>query len=1162
MAPPAKAEKTHTLLCVSTGTSTWSQSVASDTADVVVCTPEDILKQLDKHREQPIAVLAAPDCYDEAAKVVNAASSDRCLLGAIKVSDPRLAVHEVQLAVDQAQSKAAAVFATHNAGVPRAPYGVPWRPLLKEALDQHPSSIAARDEKEACTLAELHARASGVARAILTSVVHVHKPSICLFAPKNVTCVAGMMGALLAGYRFADVPAGSAAPEVRRLFSMIQPDVVLAVGSTVSRVPEAFQGNVVRLDAAAVSQTDAKSDKGSSLALVPIDGPRSFQNREADGAFCVLTSGTTAAAKLVVCPHAALMGCAGYMAQDGVGPGDAVGLFWLAWYMLPPMFVGASVFALPDKAFADPRLLLDFVRDEKLTVLYVTPSILKAVLDVEPDPLKLKEEFRTVRVVYCTGERLPSDLRARALKIGQHNLKVRNCYSTNEGGDCALDRGEGAASLPLLKDVHAEVLDLNGKATPIGAVGRLHVKGPALFRGYWMENGIRETPELYRTGDLVRWVGANRIEFCGREAGSHVKIRGFKVFPDLIESKIAEHPLVEHAWAGAVGANDSEMRLECAVAIKGELTSSSLRTWLRERLPPHMVPVVVRRVDGDWRKFRTQHFRSGKRPSGKKLAALLEGLPELSGDARELSPEAQRLARCWCSALKLPPSNDRFTGSSNFFDFGGSLAFVGLASSVEAEFGTKVPVGDLVAAPTLQGMVQRILGGESENEVFDVTAAASRHAVAVSDGLSSNDRRAAILAKASQRSGGAVVLVTGGTGYVGAFLCRALAERDNVKSVVAVVRASDDAKAAARLQSNCEGRLGAVGAWYGKVRAVAGDLGKADFGLSKDLVQTVDVVVHGAAEVNMVKPPGLLEAANVGGCKIACELALSARAPLLFTSTMLPLEGEAPTGYRLSKAAAEEVLEEASKNVGAVCATLQIGDLGFARRAGATLPEDDALVVLLRACLRMNAAPSDVDWAASVIPVDDFASKLAATALSTALDAEPFDAKPREAKGDLVRWGEVIDTWLPATVERVPFAVWRQRGEEISGYGDAYLSKLELLIEGLVDELHAEDGRRKRGEGTDGGWGRPDSAWAERFSAALLAATPALDPAPPLVGVSSSASLTDLAEYHSAAARSESSRGDGPGEAPPSPFTNRLKMSESSLDLARGSETRPASPTE
>ena len=121
------------------------------------------------------------------------------------------------------------------------------------------------------------------------------------------------------------------------------------------------------------------------------------------------------------------MGCAAYMAQDRIGPGDAVGLFWLAWYMLPPMMEGASVFALPDKAFADPRLLLDFIRDEKLTVLYVTPSILKAVLDVEPDQKRLAEEFKTVRVVYCTGERLPSDLRARALKIGQDGLRVRNC---------------------------------------------------------------------------------------------------------------------------------------------------------------------------------------------------------------------------------------------------------------------------------------------------------------------------------------------------------------------------------------------------------------------------------------------------------------------------------------------------------------------------------------------------------------------------------------------------------------------------------------------------------------------------------------------------------------------------------------------------------------
>ena len=135
---------------------------------------------------------------------------------------------------------------------------------------------------------------------------------------------------------------------------------------------------------------------------------------------------------------------------------------------------------------------------------------------------------------------------------------------------------------------------------------------------------------------------------------------------------------------------------------------------------------------------------------------------------------------------------------------------------------------------------------------------------------------------------------------------------------------------------------------------------------------------------------------------------------------MLPLEGEAPTGYRLSKDAAEKVLEAAARDVGAVCCTLQIGDLGFARRKGATLPEDDALVVLLRACLRLNAAPSDVDWSASVIPVDDFAAKLAAMAFGK-LDGAPFDAAPREAKGDLVRWREVLEAWLPPSIEPVSY---------------------------------------------------------------------------------------------------------------------------------------------
>ena len=104
----------------------------------------------------------------------------------------------------------------------------PWRPLPKTRCSSA-RRIAARDAKDKATLSELHARV-GCRASDPPRREGVEKPAVCLFAPKDVTCVAGMLGALLAGYRFADVPAGSAAPEVR-LFGMIQPDVVLAVGA-------------------------------------------------------------------------------------------------------------------------------------------------------------------------------------------------------------------------------------------------------------------------------------------------------------------------------------------------------------------------------------------------------------------------------------------------------------------------------------------------------------------------------------------------------------------------------------------------------------------------------------------------------------------------------------------------------------------------------------------------------------------------------------------------------------------------------------------------------------------------------------------------------------------------------------------------------------------
>jgi len=66
-----------------------------------------------------------------------------------------------------------------------------------------------------------------------------------------------------------------------------------------------------------------------------------------------------------------------------------------------------------------------------------------------------------------------------------------------------------------------------------------------------------------------------------------------------------------------------------------------------------------------------------------RLAALLATLPDLSevtGDTGEaLRPAEARAAAVWAGVLSLPVSS--FSGSSNFFDFGGSLQFFKLAKA-------------------------------------------------------------------------------------------------------------------------------------------------------------------------------------------------------------------------------------------------------------------------------------------------------------------------------------------------------------------------------------------------------------------------------------------------------------------------------------------------
>ena len=150
----------------------------------------------------------------------------------------------------------------------------------------------------------------------------------------------------------------------------------------------------------------------------------------------------------------------------------------------------------------------------------------------------------------------------------------------------------GSIGIPL-PSTFAKIVDESGLEKLPGEIGELVVRGPQVMTGYW--NQPEESAKVLKdgwlyTGDLARMDERGYFFIVDRKKDLII-VSGFNVYPNEIESVLAQHPKVlEVAVLGIPDKNSGEAVKAFIVARDSSLTVEEIRAYCKENLTGYKCP--------------------------------------------------------------------------------------------------------------------------------------------------------------------------------------------------------------------------------------------------------------------------------------------------------------------------------------------------------------------------------------------------------------------------------------------------------------------------------------------------------------------------------------------------------------------------------------------
>lgn len=555
--------------------------------------------------------------------------------------------------------------------------------LFEQQVRKTPQAVAVRYRGVRLSYAELDARANRVARWLASQGVRPGALVGVALSP-SAWLQATLLGVLKSGCAYVPIDPAFPLERIRYMIDNSTLAHLLFDDALDERLRQSPGTPATHIDAlvVAVEAFDASSPR----LTVTDDQP----------AYVIYTSGSTGQPKGVVVTHRNVVNYVLSMARcPGFGPGDCILAATTLSFdiavteLLLPLVAGGSSVLVDRDVAIDGDLLHEVIETAGITVYQATPSSWRLLLAAG------WHGSRELKAL-CGGEALPADLIAQLLPRVGELWNVYGPTETTVWSTChrvtSVDDA-GIVGRPLA-NTRCYILNEHGQPVPVGVTGELCIGGVGVAAGYLNRPELTaerfvDDPfaggKLYRTGDMARLRHSGVVEFLGR-SDHQVKVRGYRIELGEIETALAQFPAVREAVVVAREFDGGDLRLAAyVVANRGDsLDSTELRRYLRDRLPPYMVPQHIMQLDA---LPMTPNLKVDRK-------ALPMPVADVVPEARLPTSASQLLlAAIWKDVLKI----DSVSLEDNFFDCGGhSLTAIDAIRRVYQETGHRFEVREFI----------------------------------------------------------------------------------------------------------------------------------------------------------------------------------------------------------------------------------------------------------------------------------------------------------------------------------------------------------------------------------------------------------------------------------------------------------------------------------